>query len=181
MAKEIAGLYGDTQKFFSYIDMQSPNACQNASIRLAAFVADRGPFDAIMAFSEGASVATTFMLGQASLGLSPFKIAVFFCGGTPADPAALERGRIRLLVPENSGSYLIDIPTVHVYGENDPRKLEFGVHLSQICRDDGKSVIIHSGGHEIPGRRMDTEVVRILDAIHKAMLEAGALSTSPDG
>lgn len=184
MAKEIAGMLGavpNAQTCFSYIGMQSPDTCQDAGVRLAAYVSEQGPFDAIMAFSEGAGVAATFILRQASQGLSPFKIAVFFCGGVPADPVALESGALRLLVPEHAGSYQINVPTVHVFGDNDPRKLDFGLNLSQLCRDDAKAVIVHRGAHEIPGRRMASEVLHILDAIKEAIVRSDTLYTGTDG
>lgn len=50
---------------------------------------------------------------------------------------------------EMQGPLRIDIPTVHIYGEKDPRYLA-GVQLSALCEPDKMKTFVHEGGHEIP-------------------------------
>ncbi|KAF2464559.1 uncharacterized protein BDR25DRAFT_242156 [Lindgomyces ingoldianus] len=169
-APEIAGMPGvsSQQKFLSYFDLSSSRSCEGALKGIEDHVSKSGPFDALMAFSEGAAVASTFILSEGLKGLSPFKMAIFFCGGVPADPVALQRGEVHLLALGENETYSIKIPTVHVYGAKDPRMDEFGIGLSSICQDNLKTEIIHGGGHEIPGRKMDGIVSRVLSAIREA-------------
>lgn len=44
---------------------------------------------------------------------------------------------------------LIQIPTVHICGTKDPRKLS-GIQLARLCRADRRQVWDHGGGHDIP-------------------------------
>lgn len=50
---------------------------------------------------------------------------------------------------ELTGPYTIKVPTVHIYGEKDPRYVA-GVHLSGLCDEGVRKTFNHKGGHEIP-------------------------------
>ncbi|KAL5047666.1 hypothetical protein BDW71DRAFT_206411 [Aspergillus fruticulosus] len=43
----------------------------------------------------------------------------------------------------------IKIPTVHIYGERDPRYIA-GIQLSEVCEKRSRKAYNHGGGHEIP-------------------------------
>ncbi|KAL4903887.1 hypothetical protein BDW74DRAFT_179472 [Aspergillus multicolor] len=43
----------------------------------------------------------------------------------------------------------VSIPTVHIYGERDPRYIA-GIQLSEVCEKSTRKVYNHGGGHEIP-------------------------------
>ncbi|KAL6230281.1 hypothetical protein BDW75DRAFT_223140, partial [Aspergillus navahoensis] len=43
----------------------------------------------------------------------------------------------------------IKIPTVHIYGERDPRYIA-GIQLSEVCEKRCRKAYNHGGGHEIP-------------------------------
>ncbi|KAL4933046.1 putative EF-hand calcium-binding domain protein [Aspergillus undulatus] len=47
------------------------------------------------------------------------------------------------------GSVKVSIPTVHIYGERDPRYVA-GIQLSEVCVKKKRKVYNHGGGHEIP-------------------------------
>lgn len=80
-----------------------------------------GPFDGVMAFSQGAGLAPSLLIHQMQKDayearLHPlFRYAVFFSGGVPKDPRA-ERGEgsTRLMWWEDDGE-VIGIPTLHVW------------------------------------------------------------------
>ncbi|RAL14314.1 putative EF-hand calcium-binding domain protein [Aspergillus homomorphus CBS 101889] len=58
-------------------------ACRN---KLQEYIRTHGPYDAVMTFSQGAAVASTFALLQQSEDPSaplPFKAAIFICAGSP--------------------------------------------------------------------------------------------------
>ncbi|RDW74408.1 putative EF-hand calcium-binding domain protein [Aspergillus mulundensis] len=48
-----------------------------------------------------------------------------------------------------NGNVKITIPTVHIYGERDPRYIA-GIQLSEVCEKSSRKVYNHGGGHEIP-------------------------------
>lgn len=64
----------------------TPDAIRGAHQWLAEYVEQHGPYDAVMAFSQGCSLVGSFLLYHAretpDLPL-PFKAAVFVCGGLP--------------------------------------------------------------------------------------------------
>lgn len=67
------------------------------------------------------------------------------------------------------GPCSIGIPTVHVYGNKDPRYVA-GVQLSGLCVEETRRVFDHGGGHEIP--RTDV-VSRSIAGLIKWALEQG--------
>ncbi|KAL4800264.1 serine hydrolase-domain-containing protein [Aspergillus venezuelensis] len=50
---------------------------------------------------------------------------------------------------EMTGPVKISIPTVHIYGERDPRYVA-GIQLSEVCERTKRKIYNHGGGHEIP-------------------------------
>lgn len=60
--------------------------------------------------------------------------------------SGLAEGQLR---GEITSPYKIQVPTVHIYGSNDPRYAA-GVHLSAICDPEKRQTFNHGGGHEIP-------------------------------
>ncbi|KAL4778485.1 hypothetical protein BJX76DRAFT_362687 [Aspergillus varians] len=222
-----------------------PETLQNATIDtlktthtwLSDIIAQRGPYDLVMTFSQGAALAASMLLlhevevqresqsrqkhgNGAADGWNPppppFKSAIFICGGAPiplleyigytispstkardlastaalasmADSSAiLSRGSSRWTangldmtfpnpypshnptynhIPLNSlqlvfhkeedirheicGRIKIRVPTVHIYGERDPRYIA-GIQLSEVCEQATRKMYNHGGGHDIP-------------------------------
>lgn len=130
-----------------------------------------------MAFSEGAALASMLMIRKAqqdsvSQHLRPlFRCAIFFSGGVPADPATLQRGDIRLLGHDSDGE-LIELPTAHVWGQNDKEYPTFGPVLSSLCQAKLRSVSIFEGGHEVPGSRDQAAVVSAVHVIRRTVAAA---------
>ena len=96
-----------------------------------------------------------------------FKCADFFSGGVPADPVALAQyAEIRLLNGMRDG-VVIEVPTVHVWGRNDVLYPTFGPVLSELCKEDVRTVVVHEGGHEVPGTRVPKAVIDAVKAIRR--------------
>ncbi|KAL4806218.1 serine hydrolase FSH [Aspergillus unguis] len=204
-------------------DAVSLESIKQAHAWLKGIIAERGPYDLVMAFSQGTALAAGILLEheyqkqqqqqQQSLDMStvpdpPFKSAIFICGGAPLSfledigytipRVTKERDRLsrkelawaasseRILAagPERwttampytsapplsyqplqfqttfdlneiraeiSGPVKISVPTVHIYGERDPRYIA-GLQLAEVCEHKGgkRKVYNHGGGHEIP-------------------------------
>lgn len=85
----------------------------NAIKYLLKIMKEQGPFDAILGYSEGATVAATLLLHEQRRskknGTKPmFKYAIFFAGWPPVDPDSH-----RVVLSDESDA-MIDIPTCHI-------------------------------------------------------------------
>jgi predicted esterase len=74
---------------------------------------DHGPFEGIIGYSEGATVAATLLLHEQvrfeERGIPPmFKCAIFFAGWPPMDP------KTYAMVLSDESDRMIDIPTCHI-------------------------------------------------------------------
>ncbi|MCJ1293425.1 hypothetical protein MMC34_004980 [Xylographa carneopallida] len=157
MQTEIQSLFSPNDEFFGYFDPGRPSTCQTALAQLERYVAYSGPFDGVLAFSQGAALASTLIvhlsqLDPAGQTLAPvFKVAVFIAGGVPVDPDLLiHRGELRQLSGSVDGC-LISIPTANIYGRNDTLWPGSSEQLSELCDEKAKAVLVHDGGHEVPG------------------------------
>ncbi|KAA8647769.1 putative EF-hand calcium-binding domain protein [Aspergillus tanneri] len=161
--------------YYSYLESNTPVGIRNSVSWLKEYIAQHGPYDAVMMFSQGCTIgASLLLLHQLETPdrPAPFKAAIFICGGPPlklleevgyriservwerdatsrAELAAaahsesiLAKGSGRWnadamkgeteegIRGEISGGVKIGIPTVHVYGEKDPRYVA-GIQLSE--------------------------------------------------
>ena len=85
----------------------------NALKYLVKIMQERGPFDAIIGYSEGATVAATLLLHEQrrfkKKGITPmFKYAIFFAGWPPVDPDTHH------MILSDESDAMIEIPTCHI-------------------------------------------------------------------
>ncbi|RHZ52968.1 hypothetical protein CDV55_101197 [Aspergillus turcosus] len=207
--------------YYSFWEDDSLDAIQKTCSWLKGLIAERGPYDAVMMFSQGCAVGAAVLLlhhAREPAQPPPFKAAIFICGGGPlkvlesvgfevpdkvkerdragrealaaqADSASiLARGSARwtgeaalagsgkadvdeeVWMGEIRGPFRLGIPTVHVYGNRDPRYVA-GVQLSGICEPGMRRVFDHGGGHEIP--RTERVSRTIADLVRWVLLEGG--------
>ena len=130
-----------------------------------------------MAFSQGAGLAASLLVRKMQQDpvrqrLYPlFRCGVFFSGGVPEDPAGISRKERRLLSYKHDGE-VIDIPTAHIWGENDQLYPSFGPVLSQLCKKDLRADFVHQGGHEVPGSKSSDAVANTIRAIKRTIERA---------
>jgi len=142
--------------FYMYLDVRSVDSIKSALEDLADYVETAGPFDGVMAFSQGAGLAAGLIIQQAQKNPTTylfrpiFKCAIFFSGGIPGDPASLERGTLRLMSGEQDGE-VIQVPTAHIWGNKDTQYPEFGPVLAGLSSEANRETVIWDGGHEVPG------------------------------
>ena len=134
------------------------------------YIISNGPFDAVLGFSQGASLAASF-IAQQSLDLTrdarcDFKCAIFICGIKGVHTA----GSGRILGVEEDGE-IIQIPTVHIFGSGDSLVQE-SLDLSLICDHRTRVLFDHKGGHEVPrGAALVSEMAACISkALEKAIL-----------
>ncbi|KAL8657371.1 MAG: hypothetical protein Q9226_001980 [Calogaya cf. arnoldii] len=103
-----------------------------------------GPFDAVLGFSEGSSVAASLMLRRAAQGKLPlFKFAIFFCAVVPF------RFNDKGLLLADERPERIEVATLHIVGARDPVRLA-GVSLYNLCDQRLAAFYDHGKGHTIP-------------------------------
>lgn len=103
------------------------------------YVRANGPFDGILGFSQGASMAHLLLameqLGEIKLG---FRFAIFFS-------SFLSLSSVHDLYT----SLRLDIPSLHIYGTGDQVVAYTNSEKLQTMFNDCAS-IVHDGGHFIP-------------------------------
>ena len=80
----------------------------------------------------------------------------------------MEKGEIRWMSGEEDGVG-IEVPTAHVWGANDELYPDFGPVLSGLCRGEVRNVVVHGGGHEVPGVRDQGAVRSAVRAIRRTV------------
>ncbi|KAI9716039.1 MAG: hypothetical protein M1828_000506 [Chrysothrix sp. TS-e1954] len=111
-------------------------------------IEDEGPFDGFIGASEGGSAAATVLMDQLQLSRKQgqactIQCAIFFVAAAPLT----EDGKGYLL--SDTTDQRITVPTCHVYSEKD-LLCWMAKALENVCQDDGKTTILHEGGHTIP-------------------------------
>jgi hypothetical protein len=91
----------------------SHRSTANALKYLTKIMQERGPFEGIIGYSEGATVAATLLLHEQrqfkKKGIKPmFKYAIFFAGWPPVDPDTYA------MVLSDESDTMIEIPTCHI-------------------------------------------------------------------
>ncbi|KAI1205340.1 serine hydrolase FSH [Annulohypoxylon truncatum] len=172
VAPELNGMAAPDDEFFSYIDLDDLNTCVSSLVNLDTYISEEGPFDGIMAFSQGAMIAATYIIWKMTQNAvlqqdSPtFKCAIFFSAWGAYDPELLWQSQLRPMTPLLDGE-AIHIPTAHIWGQDDVSSAK-AASLSGICSLRTRQIYVHPGGHEIPGARMNAAVkssVRIIRRI----------------
>jgi hypothetical protein len=169
MKAELEGLIVDEDELFAYCDETSTTSMLDALNDLDTFLEYEGPFDGIIAFSLGAALASTWIIDRVKRGISiPFKCAVFLSAGMPVSVQELHKSRRVDLDPNTSG-VLINIPTSHLWGAQD-WLADSAEKLSEMCQAASRSVLVHSGGHQIPASGED--LTRAVNAIRRCIILA---------
>ena len=143
-----------------------------------------GPFDGIIGYSEGATIAATLLLHEQrrfeTQGIPPmFKLALFFAGWPPMNPD------LDAIVLADMSDLQINIPTCHVseytrflclqfqrlilvsVGSLDPY-LAGSLALYNVCDMDTAYLFDHAKGHTLP---RDKDSVRELGDVLRLMIQ----------
>ena len=141
--------YGRTLREHGMTDIGSSEACDFLQQYVEQH--DGGPFDGVLGFSEGASVASSLILRQsAEKRTNLFNFAIFICG---IPPFRWDR-KGSILADETTER--IDIPTAHIVGSKDPLYQTSRV-LYNLCHQPSASIFDHRGAHTIPWDFLSTQ------------------------
>ena len=137
------------------------------------YIKTEGPFDGVMAFSQGAALISTYLVQQSQDNPTqslPFRCAIFLSAARPFDPQALAAGDMRFLeIAREDTPASIRLATAHIWGENDIVGRGQAAALSQLCDPARRVVYLHGGAHEVPGPRAKSDVQGCLRAIRRTV------------
>ncbi|ORY63394.1 serine hydrolase FSH [Pseudomassariella vexata] len=117
----------------------------------------------VLGYSEGATTAASLILEERRRWQEEgrprrIKSAIFFAGWPPL---LIEEGQAKVLLADECGE-VIDVPTLHVVGCNDPYILG-AMALYNMCDGDSAELFDHGKGHTVP---RDSRTVReLIDAV----------------
>ncbi|KAG8157921.1 hypothetical protein KVR01_012193 [Diaporthe batatas] len=174
MAPGVGSVAGANEEYLQYGDPTSPESYSKALHDLENFLEEEGPFDGVMAFSQGAGLAASLLAHHSRRSarqahMKPtFRFAVFFCGGVPGDVFGAKGVEPRLMSFEEDGE-VIGIPTAHIWGAHDEIYPTFGPVLSKMCDSSQRATFVHQGGHEIPGAKDPDGVLGSIRAIKRVI------------
>lgn len=166
---EIRDIVPADDQGFSYFDPDSVSASLQAVHDLESFIEKDGPYDAVLAFSQGMMLACTLLMrnvqGKKPL---PFKCAIFFSPRmAPLDYVDLQKG-IFTEIDANVVTDVIGIPTALVWGSRDPYAGK-AVELTKIFRKETLSTVLHDGGHEVPGYAFKDALTQAVKVIRRTI------------
>ena len=129
-----------------------------------------GPYDGLLGFSEGASIAANLLIDQRyAAHRRPFKCAIFLSGFPPFDHS---NGNFHLA---DDSSEIIRIPTGHILGAKDPAR-PLSKALFNLCDKNTASFYEHGQGHNIPWAQPTTKAMANL--IREVCLSAAEKTAS---
>lgn len=177
--------------FYSWFDLNLKRkedikaAIQAVVVLLYNTIKEQGPFDGVIGFSQGASVACAFILQHmARKPLDPssalFKYALLFSGADVVDSVGLAikaEDKISQAPGQGEGAPSeqkkpkIGIPSLHVCGELD-ENLQGSLSLMERFDTETAELVMHKLGHTIPrdGEMVDTIMDGIGRVHRKAMV-----------
>lgn len=170
---ELHGFFPPDDAYFNYFHNNSAPSILKAVEDLSTFLEREGPYDGIIAFSQGGCLAATYIIHHLQKyphKALPFKCAIFLSSIAPADPRELEKGTIRLLQPDASGQSLVSgLPTTHIWGRNDDRWPGMSEPLYELCDTTQRNFFLHDEGHAIPAARAKDAVLGCVRVIRRTL------------
>ncbi|OAG05570.1 uncharacterized protein CC84DRAFT_1164068 [Paraphaeosphaeria sporulosa] len=141
---------------------------------LGAYVEERGPVHAVWGFSQGACLAGMLCaLLQSKHAGHPLRKHLEATGTGIATPlASVIFSGFRARYSQYDGLYEpgIDVPMLHVLGEQDPLvRSERSEALLRVCKRSER--IVHAGGHDIPKGAED--VAKIIEFTRRHLRSGG--------
>ena len=161
--------------YYAYYDPSSIPSYIRAVEQLNDYVSIEGPFDGVMAFSQGAGLAAMYLVHkslQEPRQDSPFKVAIFISSiAAIYDPVTwFKDSQIRRLDPAVDGQP-ISIPTAHIWGTQDELQSECKT-VSELSDKASRAVFIHDSGHRVPSSSSQGAIAGAVQAIRRAVTTA---------
>jgi hypothetical protein len=148
------------EPYFSWHPIPNTTAnIQQGMEDIKEYIAENGPFDGAMGFSQGGGMLFGLMLEHQILHpFEPalFQVAIFICGSISMAHQQLVAKGLR-----------IKVPTAHILGGRTDPMYEESVKLRDACDKDMRTEYEHDEGHCIP-RKLEL-MVAMTRAIRKSI------------
>lgn len=155
---------------FAYYKPHCEASFGKAVADLDKYLKTEGPFDGVIAFSQGASLASAILVDRLRLRESGLRCGIFFCGRLPfIDAGTPPSCSSHTATPVVGEEVMIGIPTVHIWGAEDNIEPGQASALSKLCCPEKRHVHIHGGGHEVPGPRDKEGLVESANTIRSML------------
>ena len=115
---------------------------------------EEGPFDGVIGFSHGATLAFAFLMHHAKNNPLDPPFVIFRCAAFISGPAPLGENGARLRFDKDVGP-LLKIPTVHIASKVDAL-FEESLNVYRLCEKHTAKLVYHNEGHRIPRDRAST-------------------------
>ena len=159
-ARGIQDVFGEHLDCYSFYDGPTASSIRESVKDLSNYIATEGPFDGVIGFSQGAVLAATLIIAVES-GLlkapTPFRFAIFLCGGLPFDFLALQAETMKFVDPDLVKVPLSNLPVANAWASNDIDYPGAGEPLSRLCVPEKSWNIVHDAGHGVPGEGADLD------------------------
>lgn len=140
--------------------------------QLSTYIEEEGPFDGVIAFSQGAALVSAYLIHVSRQNKSmPFRCAIFLSGALPFDPEALREGTVEHVQVPRTGP-LLTLPTTHIWGRKDMEFKRDSEMLASFCDESQREQFVHEKGHEIPGSRAHEDLQRCARVIRRTIEKA---------
>lgn len=141
------------------------------------FIELNGPFDGLIGFSEGASIAITLLIEDARSSFAKFKCAVLFCTLKTVDLASLDQDsgsgdKLCFLERDErdvESEYPIKIPTAHIWSNTDDVACGASEKAMRLCEQAFVESLVHDLGHDIPGSHTDKFVAETVNIVERTI------------
>lgn len=155
----------------------SPEAVIAALDDLDAYIREEGPFDGVLGFSQGASLAAMYLVRwahQHPASVPPFTCAIMFSRIGAYDPVTwLEKGEVLKLERLPLSVSPIRIPVAAIWGNEDWEETkDQGSLTSKLFDETMVWTYIHAGGHEIPGHNAKLSLKETARTVRRAITQA---------
>lgn len=134
-------------------------------------IEEDGPFDGVLGFSHGGTLAFGFLAHLFKT--NPYEPPPFRCAIFMNAPAPFRMDHYDNVIMEDGLKGLIDIPTLHIAGTND-FAYPYSLKLYALCDPRLSTLFLHEKGHQIPSDARN--VKRIATAIRELGNKAAQLS-----
>jgi hypothetical protein len=119
-------------------------------------IALHGPFDGVLGFSHGGTLAAGYLIHHAKMSpgqVPPFRSAIFV---NSLPPFRMHPGQ-RPVIEQGLEGW-IRIPVVNIAGAMD-ELFEFSLALYRICDQSCSSFVVHGKGHDVPSDRKNVAIM----------------------
>ncbi|KAL3472598.1 serine hydrolase FSH [Aspergillus californicus] len=170
IAPEVASFVTGNESGLSYFDLKSGSDFLRPVQELEDFITAEGPYDGVIAFSQGIIIAATLIIRNVQEGKPvPFKCAIFFNPRLgPLDIGETSRTGRPVEIDPSTSPGVMGLPAALIWGDQDPDQVK-AQEMVGLFVPEQLSTFVHHGGHEIPGTSANDAMIKSANAIRRTI------------